>query len=505
MGFDLTRLALSLSGRSDRTPEPETPDGGIVLGHSESHAPVYWQRPDVHRAGHGIVLGSSGCGKTSLVANALVRELADEDNLGLFCVDPKGDTIDGVLAGLAAIAPGRLASVRYLDPFSPGGFPFNLCQLPLGETPVDIRALHLADLIGNVSTATGTTAVGIGARQRDVLHHCLLGALTCPDPRASLLLALDALELPDGLARLAAVTTSARVRQFCETTKLGDELRISCAARLRIALNATDSLGRLVAAPGCVSFDDLLAPGRIVLVNLGSPFGGLVALQPFFANVIARLAADHLLARPSPWCGAHVRVVLDEAQVVASTLADVAERILTVGRSKGISLTTITQSPTLIHAASDTLFRVLLTNAAAGKIIGRLSAPDAEMLSRERAPSAGVDDSIGNVRARFVSTITNLPDREFIFLAASRSARFRSSPIDTASWDRAKKTRGPELRSVRDRLALPPSLPPRWSLVALPPPAGSEPQRRSAKKKKADEPKSPDAGTAPRSPRSRWG
>ena len=412
---------------------------------------------------------------------------------------------DGILAGLAAVHPRYFDRVRYVDPFSRGGFPFNLCKLTLGDTPLDIRALHLADLVGNVSTATGSTAVGVGARQRDVLHHCLLGALSCLDPRASLLLALDALELPDGFARLAGITTSARVRQFCETTKLGDDLRISCAARLRIALNATDSLGRLVAAPSCLSFDDLLAPGRITLVNLGNPFGGLSALQPFFANVIARLAADHLLARPSPWPGAHVRIVLDEAQVVASTLADVAERVLTVGRSKGISLTTITQSPTLIHAASATLLRVLLTNSAAGKIIGRLSAPDAEVLSRERAPAAGSDDAIGAARSRFVGTVTNLPDRSFMFLSAHQQARFRSAPVDVAAWDRATVQHAAQLRAVRERLSLPATVPPRWSLSDVPAPEKDKQPRRS-RSMPPDMPSQPtDPETTERAPRSRWG
>jgi hypothetical protein len=505
MGLDLTRLALSL-GRHGEEKHVTESDGGIVLGRTSGGDAVSWPAPSVDRAGHSVVLGSSGCGKTSLVANALVHELAADHRLGLFCVDPKGDTVSAVLSGLAAVAPTRLSSVRYLDPFAPGGFPFNLCRLSLGGTPVDIRALHLADLVASVSTATGSTAVGVGARQRDVLQHCLLGALGCPDPRASLLLALDSLELPDGLARLAAVTASARAKQFCTTTKLGDELRVSCAARLRIALDATDALGRLVSAPGRISFDDLLAPGRIVVVNLGSPLGGLSALQPFFANVITRFTADHLLARTSPWRGHHVRVVLDEAQVVASTLADVAERILTVGRSKGISLTTITQSPTLIHAASDTLLRVLLTNAAAGKIIGRLSAPDAEVISKERAPGTGVDDSIGNVRARFVGTITNLPDREFVFLAANRHARFRAASVDTAAWERAANQRDRELRTVRERLTLPAVLPPRWSLADVPTPARPASNRRTRNKEgPSNAAPMPDPSTPSQKPRSRWG
>jgi hypothetical protein len=460
------------------------------------------------------VLGSSGCGKTTLCVNALVAELvaAGSDpattRLGCFIVDPKGDTVEGVLAGLAATAPERLDDVRWLDPFSSAGFAFNLNHLHLGETPLDIRALQLADLVADVSTSTASQAVGIGARQRDVLQHVLLSALSCPHPAASVLLALDALELPDGLARLATLTTSERGRQFCQMTKLSDELRVSCASRLRVAFNATDSLGRLVSAPTCVQFDgDLLEPGRITLVNLGNPIGGLTALQTFYANIIVRLACDQLLARPSPWPHAHARLVIDEAQVVARTLADIAERILTIGRSKGISLTTITQSPTLIQAASNTLLRVLLTNAAAGKIVGRLSAPDAELLARERAPSQGVSDSLGEVRGRFLSAITNLRDREFILLRGGQQRRFAAAPVDTSAWSTASARRAATLRSVRERLALGTQIRARLKLADVPPPPERGRRSRTATtvndSEHRDLPAPPTQALVP--PRSRWG
>lgn len=504
MGLDLTRLALALGRRAPNRP-PTASTTGVVVGESADGDLVYFAGPSLEHAGHLALFGSSGCGKTSLVAGALLAEIrADsacppEQRRSILVCDPKGDTAALLLSGLATM-PERLADVRWLDPFSAGGFPFNLNRLALGETPLDIRALALADLVANVSTATGAQAhLGVGARQRDVLQHVILGALACSHPGASLLLALDALELPDGLARLAFVTASERARQFCRSVRLGEELRVSSGSRLRVALAATESLARLIGAPTCVQFDDLLAPGRITLVNLGNPFGGLVALQTFYANLVVRLASDHLLSRPSPWPGHHTRVVVDEAQTVAGTLADTLERAYTVGRSKGVSFVTATQSPVLIQAASDTLLRVLLTNSAGGKIIGRLGATDAELLARERAPARGVDESVSVVRARLLSAITSLEDREFIFLRGAEHRRFTAAPLDVAGWEAASRDRADAVRAAKERVTLPKELPPRFSLaeVALPKRSRGAPSGNDAAPSGASEPSKP--------PRSRWG
>ncbi len=510
MGLDLTRLALALGRRrlTGSSSSSSSTTTGVVVGSTASGEPVRFEAPSLEHAGHLTVFGSSGCGKTSLIAGFLAAEIAEDNALppeqrrSFLVCDPKGDTVALLLAAMAA-QPARLDDVRWLDSFSAGGFPFNLNHLALGDTPRDLRALALADLVGQVSTSTGKSPMGgSGHRQRDVLQHVILGALSVPHPRASLLLALDALELPDGPQRLAAATTSSRARQFCLSTRLGEELRVSCASRLRVALSATDSLSRLISAPTCVQFDELLAPGRITLVNLGNPPGGMLALQGFYANLVVRLASEHLLSRRSPWPGSSTSVVLDEAQVTAETLGDIMERAYTVGRSKGISFVTLTQSPVLIQAASDTLLRVLLTNSAAGKLIGRLSAPDAELLARERAPGKGVAESASLVRSRLVSTITSLEDREFIFLKAGQHQRFTAAPLDIPGWERALAENADRVKAVEERLCLPKDLPPRFSLteVVLPKKTRGHGGRQAA---------APPSGSPPSStskpPRSRWG
>ena len=412
--------------------------GRPVLGTSVSGTPVYWELPTLAAAAHVLCLAGSGAGKTMLLAQALAGEIAESERralpqrLALLLIDPKGDLIQALAQNLALTARSALASVQYLDPFSPGAFPFNLNHLSLGETPLDIRAMQLAQLVADVSTATTAQRhLGVGARQLDVLQHVLLGALAVPHKGASVLLALDALNLRGGLKLLGAVTTSPRAKAFLLATELGDELRVSSAARLRSAFAATEHLERLLAAPCCLNFDELLAPGAITVLDVGRPVGGMTTLSAFYANLFARLAIEHLMTRPSPWRGHPCRIVVDEAQLVAPVLADRAEAILTTGRSRGLSLVTVSQGTRLLEQAAENLLPVLLSNTAL-KIIGRLAASDALLLAKEQAPAKGSEEALSTVRARFVASVMNLRDREFYHLTPASRLRFMSRPLDTA-------------------------------------------------------------------------
>lgn len=510
MLIDATRMALRW--RRQRPAALPAENDGIVLGFEQGGQSVHWPQATLERAGHVAILASSGAGKTILVAQALAEELRREPTHAALIVDPKGDLGEAVLQGLAVTCPQRLRDVALLDPFSDGGFPFNLCRLPPGRTPIDIRALQLAGLIGEVSTAVGAQQhLGVGARQLDVLQHVVLAVLDCAHPAASPLWALDALTDPKGLIRLARVTRNDRARAFLLTARLSDELRSSTASRIRTAFAASESLERLMAAPACIHWAELLAPGKICIVDLGRPFGGMAALQTFYANVIVRLAIEHLLDRPSPWRGHHARIVIDECQVVAPVLADAAEAILTTGRSRGTSLTAISQGTVLIHAADSTLLRVLMTNTPT-KLIGRLAAPDAELLAREQAPSAGIDESLSSVRARFVSTVTNLPDRCFYRLTPGERRRFRSIDVDLGGWRDAAAVQAEAFAAIRTRLALPADSPRRVLLadVAEPPSRNRRPPRQApaAPTTPAENPV-PEAPleqpVPPGPPRSRWG
>lgn len=475
------------------------PRDGVTLGVTDEGVAVHFPPPAPERASHATILAASGAGKTVMLGAALAGELAADPTLGAILVDPKGDLGAMLIPLLARLAPGRLESLVYLDPFA-GGFPFNLLRLPETTVPPSIRATQLAELVATVSTATGAQRhLGAGARQMDCLANLLLGALAVPTPGASLLYALDALTQPRGMKALAAQTTSERAKAFLLSANLSDELRASTAARLRSTLAATESLEALIAAPGCLDLAALTAPGAIVLLDLGRPTGGLQSLQAFYANVLLRLLTETLMERPSPWAGHHTRLVVDEAQVVVPVLADVAERILTTGRSRGISLVTLSQGTTLIADAAPTLLRVLFTNTPT-KIVGRLAAPDAELLVREQAPTPGVDEPIARLRTRLAARIATLPDRTFLSLTPGGRERFVSADVDLVAAAAAATAQAAAITAIKGRYALPPNAAPR-SVLSGPHERPLSPQRRSH-----GPPEAPPEPTPPPSPaRSRWG
>lgn len=483
-------------------------DSGVVVGTTRTGSPVIWPAPSAERASHALVLAASGAGKTVLVANALVSEIIQtaetqaEQPQATVVIDPKGDLVAAVLQDLAFTAPEKLAEVVYLNPFSTSAFSFNLRLLAHGNAPIEVRAMQLANLVSQVSTATGAQAhLGTGARQVDVLQHLLLGALDALSPRGTVLWALDALSEPKGLKLLAGLTASARAKSFLMSAMLSDELRASCASRLRTAFAATGQMERIVTAPACIEFTDILAPGRVVLIDLGEPPGGLQSLQAFWANTLARILVEHLMERLSPWSGHHVRLVVDEAQIVAPVLADCAERVLTTGRSRGTSLVVLSQGTALLNQASDTLLRVLLTNTNS-KFIGRLAVADAQLLAKEQSPRQGIDESISAVRDRFLTSICNLKDREFYALTPGSREKFTTATVDMTAWKDAAEMHSAEIGEVKTRLALPENLPSRLTLKQ----AAEEAKRAAATAARKPPTKGPNGpAPAPSPARSRWG
>lgn len=506
--MDLTTYALWWRRRCTTTArDTSRAVPGTVIGYAEGGRPIAQPTPSVEQAHHTLVAAASGGGKTALVANLCVQEIRHSNDLApqqrptVFVLDLKGDLIHAILQGICAVAPERLADVCYLNPFQ-GGFPFNLTKLPLGETPVDIRSAQLANLIAVTSTATGAQAhLGAGARQLDALTHVCLGCLTTEHPDANLIWGIDALSTPRGFKQLAALTSSRRARNFLETAHLSDELRTSCGSRMRAALAASENLERMMSSPNCLQLPELFLPGKIVLGDLGRPLGGSPSLQRFHANLYTRLIVEHLMERPSPFFGHHVRLIIDECHIVAPVLSDVAEQVLTVGRSRNLSLTLITQQTALLAHASDTLLSVLWANCPT-KIIGRLSSADAALVAREIAPTRGSGERISTVQARFATATATLRDREFFWMRPGGiRERFTSATVDLPLWQDAATRCFDQVALAKSRLALPRQHSPRVMLADIrPTPVQAE---RHAKPSPASGlPRTPSLGAPPRS---RWG
>lgn len=171
----------------------------------------------------------------------------------------------------------------------------------------------------------------------------------------------------------------------------------------------------------------------------------LGSVAPGWSIALAALEVGRLLLQDDELLGRHV----------AAVLADVAERVLTTGRSRAVSLTALSQGTVLLRDADASLLSVLLTNSPL-KVVGRLAAPDAALLAREQAPRPGTDESSGAIRERFTSAVTNLPDREFFCLLPGMRARFTSLSVDLAARDQAAEEQRVVLAEVKQRYQVPP-------------------------------------------------
>ena len=213
-----------------------------------------------------------------------------------------------------------------------------------------------------------------------------------------------------------------------------------------------------------MDWGQIVLPGALVLFDLGRPPGGLTQLQRMYGNLIVRLLVDHLMARKSPFSGFPVRITCDEVQILTETLSDVAEWVLTTGRSKNIALVSCSQGTAIIHRHAPTLLPVLLANTTV-RYVGRLAAQDGELLARSQAPGLGIDQSLSATRSAFIGAVTNLPDRVFLSLpAGGERLRFRSREVDLVAWRQAAARHADAIEQAKARLALPKDQGPRLNL-----------------------------------------
>lgn len=98
--------------------------GAVVLGYDVHGKPWFW--PDQVRVMQGIVLGMTGTGKTTLLANIITQDLyrvvgppGDEHRIPMLILDGKGDTelLDFLVPHIHRA--GRLADLRVISPSRP--------------------------------------------------------------------------------------------------------------------------------------------------------------------------------------------------------------------------------------------------------------------------------------------------------------------------------------------------------------------------------------------------
>lgn len=134
---------------------------GLVLGSSatDPERSVALKSPDALR--HLHVLGPTGVGKSTLLANLAIQAM--ERNHGLVVLDPKADLIEDLLA---RIPQDRLQDVVVLDPTDAA--PVGLAAFGRSTDQAELVADSLLGIMHSLY------AESWGPRTHDILHACLL-------------------------------------------------------------------------------------------------------------------------------------------------------------------------------------------------------------------------------------------------------------------------------------------------------------------------------------------
>ena len=351
-------------------PDRRIPTSGRLLG--TSTWPGATQRglaqPVIGALSHTLCTGMTGSGKSSLMTNLIVSDLGA--GRGCLLIDGKGDTFADLLD---RIPPARVDDVIVVDPAAAGGVP-GLRVFGTGGDPE-----LAADLALGVLRDVFRDSWGI------LSDKWLRGALVTlgNDPAATLgdlpfVFTDDAYRrrlvgrLDDPMLRATWASFEA-MRPAERTHQLGSPVnKISELLGRRVVRSV------LAQPDATLDFNDVLAAGRVVLVNLapgrlGSPAArliGALVIHQLFTAVQAR--AGIAPAKRTPFLA-----YIDEPKVLGDIPVPL-DGMFELARGMRVGLLVSVQSVTQLGPA---VRAAALTNAAT-MVAFRQTADDAELLAR---------------------------------------------------------------------------------------------------------------------------
>lgn len=162
---------LDLAGCKPLAPSQALKREGMVIGDAIEHGkprPVAIELDARHR--HLMVLGPTGVGKSTLMAQLAIHDMTKRE-CGLLVLDPKGDLVDVVLQHVPQRDRGRVVVVDAGDDGRPVGM--NPLRMP-GVSP-DLAAEQLASLFHRIWASSW------GPRTDDLMRASLRTIVTDPD------------------------------------------------------------------------------------------------------------------------------------------------------------------------------------------------------------------------------------------------------------------------------------------------------------------------------------
>ncbi|MEV7321224.1 type IV secretory system conjugative DNA transfer family protein [Streptomyces sp. NPDC093970] len=396
LGFPLGNLHLPglELGRARQLPPPQDmARSGLVLAASNfpgaNDRPLALRTDD--RLRHLHLIGPTGVGKSTLIANATLQDIERGD--GLVLMDPKSDLVSDVLA---RVPNARTKDVIVLDP-SATDFPigFNVLQVGRSEHERELVVDHVVHVFSELWRSSW------GPRTSDVLRTCLL---TLTHTRAADGSAFALTEVPEPLLNPTFrkfVTAQAgvpdSVRSFWATYERmseGERAQVIGPSLNKLrSLTTRTSLRLMLGQSSGIDLADVFTKRRVVLVALSkgtvgtetAHLLGSLLMAALWQTTLARAAVPAGKRRPA-WA------YLDEFQDVLrlGTDGELAD-MLAQARGLGLGLT-------LAHQYLDQLPRQVqaaVLGTARSQVAFQLDHDDARALEKRFAPALAAADLMG--------------------------------------------------------------------------------------------------------------
>jgi len=225
------------------------------------NAPTIFGIKDVDRRKHVYVMGKTGAGKSTLIANMAIDDVRKDRGVGI--IDPHGDLSETIID---YIPRRRMNDVVYLEPFD--------TERPFALNVLEIRNEQHKDLIasGIVSIFSKIYANSWGPRLEYILRNVIISLLEIPD--VTLIDALRILSEPDYRRRVVPLIKDQVIRNFWENEfeKMNDKLRTDAVSPIQNKVGqfvSSKMIRNIIGTPkSTINLEEIMNEGKILILNL---------------------------------------------------------------------------------------------------------------------------------------------------------------------------------------------------------------------------------------------